>query len=91
MQANQAIGIDLPLKVLVWQDASGKTWLSYNDPGWLEKRHELAGAERIIASMAQALSSIVAEATSDTVEAYLETLALIAIFIRPCAPIPRSN
>src|SRR6266436_8015978 len=41
MQANQAIGIDLPLKVLVWQDASGKTWLSYNDPGWLAKRHGL--------------------------------------------------
>ena len=68
MQANQAIGIDLPLKVLVWQDASGKTWLSYNDPGWLEKRHELAGAERIIATMAQALSTIVADATSDTVQ-----------------------
>ena len=33
MQANQTIGIDLPLKALVWQDASGKTWLSYNEPG----------------------------------------------------------
>jgi len=39
MQANQTIGIDLPLKVLVWQDASGDTWLSYNDPGWFAKRH----------------------------------------------------
>src|SRR3569833_2598062 len=29
MQASQVIGIDLPLKVLVWQDTSGKTWLSY--------------------------------------------------------------
>jgi uncharacterized protein (DUF302 family) len=35
------IRIDLPLKVLVWQDASGKTWLSYNDPSWLAKRHGL--------------------------------------------------
>jgi uncharacterized protein (DUF302 family) len=34
MQSNQTIGIDLPLKVLVWQDASGKTWISYNDPSW---------------------------------------------------------
>src|SRR6266705_1868137 len=41
MQSNQTIGIDLPLKVLVWQDASGKTWLSYNDPSWLAKRHGL--------------------------------------------------
>jgi len=33
MQAVQTMGIDLPLKVLVWQDAAGRTWLSYNDPG----------------------------------------------------------
>jgi uncharacterized protein (DUF302 family) len=41
MHANQAIGIDLPLKALVWQDASGNTWLSYNDPAWLAQRHGL--------------------------------------------------
>jgi uncharacterized protein (DUF302 family) len=35
MQSAQTIGIDLPLKALVWQDASGNTWLSYNDPDWL--------------------------------------------------------
>src|SRR6201997_4985504 len=37
MQSAQAIGIDLPLKALVWQDASGTTWLSYNDPAWLRE------------------------------------------------------
>jgi uncharacterized protein (DUF302 family) len=42
MQSNQTIGIDRPLKVLVWQGASGKTWLSYNDPSWLAKRHGLS-------------------------------------------------
>jgi len=41
MQSNQTIGIDLPLKALVWQDATGKTWLSYNDPRWLAQRHGL--------------------------------------------------
>jgi hypothetical protein len=30
------------LKALVWQDASGDTWLSYNDPGWIAKRHGLS-------------------------------------------------
>src|SRR5262245_53338969 len=40
MQSTQTIGIDLPLKALVWQDASGRTWLSY-DPAWLAKRHGL--------------------------------------------------
>ena len=39
MQSVQTIGIDLPLKVLVWQDDAGNTWLSYNDPNWLAKRH----------------------------------------------------
>ena len=41
MQANQLIGIDLPLKVLVWQDTSGTTWMSYYDPTVLVKRHGL--------------------------------------------------
>jgi uncharacterized protein (DUF302 family) len=35
MQANQTIGIDLPLKVLAWEDASGGVWVTYNDPAWL--------------------------------------------------------
>jgi uncharacterized protein (DUF302 family) len=39
MQATQTIGIDLPLKALVWQDAVGQTWISYNDPVWLTERH----------------------------------------------------
>jgi uncharacterized protein (DUF302 family) len=41
MQANQAIGIDLPIKMLVWQDAAGSTWIAYNDPAWLASRHGL--------------------------------------------------
>jgi uncharacterized protein (DUF302 family) len=41
MESVQTIGIDLPLKVLVWQDAAGITRLSYNDPNWLAKRHRL--------------------------------------------------
>jgi len=41
MQAAQTIGIDLPLKALVWQDEAGGTFLSYNDPAWLAQRHGL--------------------------------------------------
>src|SRR5580700_6387970 len=41
MQADQAIGIDLPLKALVYEDASGKVWLVYNNPAWLAQRHGL--------------------------------------------------
>src|ERR1700691_1571642 len=44
MQANQSIGIDLPLKMLGWQDEGGKVWLTYNDPHWLARRHQLGAA-----------------------------------------------
>ena len=41
MELVQTIGIDLPLRALVWQDAAGVTWLSYADPYWIAKRHGL--------------------------------------------------
>ncbi len=64
MQATQTMGIDLPLKALVWQDASGKTWLSYNDPSWLTKRHGLGAQGRsAIEAMTAALAAIAREAT----------------------------
>ncbi len=39
MQHDQRIGLDLPLKMLVWQDAAGSTFLSYYEPEWLIGRH----------------------------------------------------
>src|SRR5262245_37466493 len=45
MQSAQTLGIDLPLKALVWQDESGAAWLSYNDPAFLAQRHGLDGAD----------------------------------------------
>src|ERR1700733_7830539 len=41
MQLEQSIGIDLPLKMLVWQDQDGKVWLAYNDMRSLLQRHTL--------------------------------------------------
>jgi uncharacterized protein (DUF302 family) len=46
MQANQTIGLDLPLKILAWQDAAGKVWLTYNDPRWLARRHGLGDSAK---------------------------------------------
>ena len=64
MQSNQTVGIDLPLKALVWQDASGKTWLSYNDPSWLAKRHGLGPeVDPAVNAMAAALSAVARKAT----------------------------
>ena len=58
MQSVQTVGIDLPLKALVWEDAAGKTWLSYNEPGWIAQRHSVANAEQVVSKMAAALSAI---------------------------------
>lgn len=64
MQANQAIGIDLPLKALVFEDAAGKVWLSYNDPRWLAQRHGLGAAVApAINAMAAALNAAATKAT----------------------------
>src|SRR5262250_597659 len=66
MQAAQTIGIDLPLKVLVWQDAAGKTWLSYYDPDWIAKRHGAGGHEvdATVGALTGVLSSFARAATS---------------------------
>src|SRR6266498_1592961 len=42
MQSAQTVGIDLPLKALVWQDAKNQTWLSYNESSWIAQRHDIA-------------------------------------------------
>ena len=64
MQAVQTMGIDLPLKALVWQDEGGKTWLAYSDPKWLAKRHEaLVGMDHALGAMADALAAVAKEAT----------------------------
>jgi len=44
MLAAPSIAIDLPLKILVWEDTTGKVWVSYNTPGYLEQRHSLPPA-----------------------------------------------
>jgi uncharacterized protein (DUF302 family) len=42
MIASPSVAIDLPLKVLAWQDEKGQVWLSYNGPAWLQRRHGLS-------------------------------------------------
>ena len=62
MQSVQTIGIDLPLKALVWQDASGKTWLSYNEPRWIAQRHGVANAEQVVSRMNALLTAMARKA-----------------------------
>ena len=63
MQSAPTIGIDLPLKALVWQDSAGKTFLAYNDPLWLAQRHGL-GTPPAAEAMTAALKALAAAATA---------------------------
>jgi uncharacterized protein (DUF302 family) len=64
MQAVQTIGIDLPLKALVWQDAAGDTWLSWNDPAWLVARHGASRAEAVAGNLGAVLEDVAKAATA---------------------------
>src|SRR5262245_48014179 len=50
MQPEQTIGVDLPLKVLVWEDASGGVWISYDAPAWLAVRQGSTTARRTLST-----------------------------------------
>jgi uncharacterized protein (DUF302 family) len=63
MQSAQTVGIDLPLKALVWEDTAGTTWLSYDEPDWIAQRHSVANAEQVVSKMAAALNAISRKAT----------------------------
>ncbi|MGA9264905.1 MAG: DUF302 domain-containing protein [Rhodomicrobium sp.] len=66
MQANQTVGLDLPLRALVWEDGKGQTWISYNDPVWLAQRHALPSqAEKVAETLRQGLESIVKSAAGN--------------------------
>jgi uncharacterized protein (DUF302 family) len=65
MQDKQQIGIDLPLKALAWEDASGKTWISYNDLKWLAQRHGVSHqADPVVNALSAALGAVLQKAAS---------------------------
>ena len=57
MECAQSMGIDLPLKMLVWQEADGSVMLGYNDPAWLARRHGTT-CEPAVGNIAKALDGI---------------------------------
>jgi uncharacterized protein (DUF302 family) len=65
MQSSQTAGIDLPLKALVWQDAAGDTWLSYNDPAWIARRHAAGhDADPAVSAMSVLLRAVATSVTT---------------------------
>ena len=67
MQSAQTIGIDLPLKILVWQDAAGTTWVGYNDPHWLAGRHGITTEQApVLVTLDEMLAAIAGEAAGES-------------------------
>jgi len=65
MQAAQTLGVDLPLKALVWEDEAGNIKLAYDDPVWLAKRHGVdVETHPVLGAMADALAAVARQATA---------------------------
>lgn len=63
MQSERTTGIDLPQKFLVWQDADGEVFVTYNDPAYLARRHNIEGREQILNQISMALRTLAEGAT----------------------------
>lgn len=63
MKCQQSVGIDLPQKALIWEDDKTKVWISYNDPRYLEKRHNINGCEEVISKIEKVLAGMAKSAT----------------------------
>lgn len=65
MQCQQSVAIDLPQKALIWEAADGQTWLTYNDPQYLVKRHKIGScAEQALQKVSGALANFSKAATA---------------------------
>jgi uncharacterized protein (DUF302 family) len=63
MQDNQKIGIDLPLRVLVWQDDDDRTWVSYIEPAELAREYGITSREDLLSKIKQSVELVVEKAT----------------------------
>lgn len=58
MLCAQEVAIDLPQKVLVYEDVEGKTWLAYNDPMYLKQRHNMQGCDEVLNKVSGVLGNL---------------------------------
>jgi len=63
MLCSQSIAVDLPQKMLAWEDESSQVWLGYNDPGYLKSRHATEGCDMVFEKVAGALANFAAAAS----------------------------
>lgn len=65
MQEAQSIGLDLPQKILVWENTVGEVYVCYNDPFFIAERHELKRNNEILNKISKALTNLINAATKD--------------------------
>ncbi len=58
MKCQQSVAIDLPQKALIWEAKNAQVWISYNDPRYLAKRHDISGCDEVISKIEKALAGI---------------------------------
>ena len=63
MLCSQSVAIDLPQKALIWEDETGQVWLSYNDPMYLAKRHDIKDCAEALNKIERALKNFSKAAT----------------------------
>jgi uncharacterized protein (DUF302 family) len=64
MQSQQTIGLDLPLRALVWEDQAGKVWLTYHRPEFLAQRHHVLDHDEAVKALGAGLAALAHAATS---------------------------
>jgi uncharacterized protein (DUF302 family) len=64
MQTVQTIGLDLPLRILIWEDEAGKVWLTYHRPEALAQRHSVHGRDEAVKALGAGLTALARAAAS---------------------------
>jgi uncharacterized protein (DUF302 family) len=64
MQSRQTIGLDLPLRALVWEDEAGKVWLTYHRPEFLAQRHQVVEHDKAVKALGVGLAALADAATA---------------------------
>ncbi len=64
MTSQRTVGVDLPIKVLIWEEPDGKVWIAYNDPAYLAKRHGIDDRDAVLDKMGRAVNGLVSAAAS---------------------------
>ena len=65
MNCQRTVAIDLPQKMLIWEDDLGQVWVAYNNPEYIKARHEVEGCDAVFAKIAGALNNFAKAATAN--------------------------